>query len=95
MGDEEPLDDKNRLLFGAGFVFGVMFTLLILAIVTVTLAGNLGWGLLARDVIVTIFAGILFTSILGTALYLLAFPENRIDVPVEAVFGTDEGNEER
>lgn len=93
MRAEVPLSDKNRLLFGAGFVFGVMFTLVILALVTVTLAGD--WTVLAREGVVTLVGGIVFTGILGTGLYLLAFPENRIEVPVAALFDAEEGEEER
>jgi len=90
-GDE--LGGTGRLLFGAGFVFGVMFTMLILAVVTATVATEQAEGLLASEVIITIVAGMVFAGIVGVSLYLLAFPENRIEVPVEMLFGDDEEEE--
>ncbi len=84
----DVVSDKHRLMFGAGFIFGVMFTMLILAVVTVTVASGQE-GLLASEVIVTIVAGIIFAVIVGVSLYLLAFEENRVELPVEDLLGLD------
>lgn len=79
-----PITDDDRLLLGAGFAFGVMTTLLVLILVLVfdgTLtAGEIvstGDGLIA-------VAGIVFAGILGIALYVLAFPDNRARIPIAA-----------
>lgn len=79
---DDPLSDKERMLFGAGFVFGVMFTMLILAVVVATVGGNTGAGVEAMNVFLTITAGIFFAGVVGTALYLLAFRENRVEIPI-------------
>lgn len=76
--DSEP-SERNRLLLGAGFVFGVGFTMLIAAMVVATTTGSVGQRLLASDVGVTTAAGIFVVAVLGTSLYFLAFPGNRID----------------
>ena len=77
---DDRLSRKERLLFGAGFVFGVMFTMLILAVVVATV-GN-GTGVEVTSIFVTISAGIFFAAVVGVALYFLAFPENRVEIPV-------------
>lgn len=91
MNEEDSVDltDKERLLFGAGFVFGVMCMLVLLAVVTATLVQP-GGGLLASDILVTIFGGVVFAAIIAVSLYLLAFPANRLHVPVEELFDTSE-----
>jgi hypothetical protein len=88
----EELTDKNRLLLGAGFVFGVAFTMLVLAIVAATVVG--AGPLFGSGLAVTTAAGILFAGIVGVSLYGLAFPENRLDLPVETVFETDQSQDE-
>lgn len=90
---EDPLSDKERLLFGAGFVFGVMFTMLILAVVIATVGGNTGTGVEAMNVFVTVSAGIFFAGVVGVALYFLAFPENRVEIPIGDRLA-DVGNEQ-
>ncbi|MFB6309363.1 MAG: hypothetical protein ABEH35_08545 [Haloarculaceae archaeon] len=74
------VSESNRMLFGAGFVFGVTCTMLVLAVVIAGVGG--GEVDLGAPVMLTIGAGIVFTAIVGTALYLLAFPENRLRIPV-------------
>ena len=81
------LTDKGRLLFGSGFVFGVMFALVILGVVTATVVGD---GVLASEVAATIAAGVVFTAIVAIAMYFLAFRDNRISVPVARLFDRDE-----
>ncbi len=88
-----PVSDKGRLLFGSGFVFGVMFAMVVLAMVTVTVVDRPVDRMLVSDAIFTIGAGIVFTAIVGVSLYVLAFPENRLELPVENVVGTDDGDE--
>jgi len=89
---EPVLTDKGRLLFGAGFVFGVLFALVMLAVVTVTVTAGVG---LLSEPLVTIAGASLFAVVVGVTLYLLAFPENRIAVPVEALFESNSGRDER
>lgn len=81
MEQEERITDKDRLLFGGGFVIGVAFTLLVSGVVAATIAGRSGWTPLASDVLVTIAAGVLFAGVVGVTLYFLAFPSNRIEIP--------------
>ena len=77
------LTDKNTLLLGAGFVFGVAFAMFVLALATAAVAG-LGT-LLGSALAVTTAAGILFAGLIGLSLYTLSFPENRLDLPVERI----------
>lgn len=79
---DKVLDDKDRLLFGAGFAFGVACTMLILTVVIATTTGETARELLNRDVFVTIAAGVFFAGVVGIGLYVFAFPENRLEVPV-------------
>lgn len=87
---DSELSDESRLLFGAGFVFGVAFTMLILGVVTVTIARATGRQLLTTDVLLTLGAGIFLSVVVGLGLYVLAFPENRVEIPVGGLRGTDE-----
>lgn len=88
MGSESgpELTDKTRLLFGSGFVFGVMFALVVLGVATATVAGDVA---LESEVLGTTAAGILFSGIVAVGLYVLAFPENRVSIPVETLFEDD------
>ena len=79
------LSDKSRLLFGAGFVFGVGFTMVVMGLVTVALARRTGRQLLTGDVLVTLVAGVFFAAVVGLSLYFLAFPENRVRIPIEGL----------
>lgn len=88
---DDRLSDKGRLLFGAGFAFGVMVTLLILAVVVAVVTVNDSGRLLGSTALVVAAAGVLFATIVGSGLYLLAFPENRTKIPVDpAAFGLDD-----
>ena len=89
---DESLTDKDKLLFGAGFVFGVMVTLLLLAAVLAVTAGDGGDTLSpGSSVLVTAVGGGGFAGIVGAGLYVLAFPENRTRVRVDpALFGVDD-----
>jgi predicted membrane channel-forming protein YqfA (hemolysin III family) len=92
--DDSTLTDDGKLLFGAGFVFGVMVTLVLLGVVVAVIAVN-GQSV-PSTVVTTVVAGVVFASIVGGGLYLLAFPENRTRIPVEADdFGLGGGEEER
>lgn len=79
-----PITDDDRLLLGAGFAFGVMTTLLVLVLVLV-MDGTLATGELVTtsDGLIAI-AGIVFAGVLGIALYVLAFPDNRAKIPIPA-----------
>mgnify|MGYP000076636922 FL=1 len=92
MTDSKDLTDQGKLLFGAGFVFGVGTTLCLLAVVLVTVtetpagAGSLG----GSPVVATVAGGILFTAVVGVALWYLAFDENRGTLAVDPEqFGLD------
>lgn len=87
-----PLSDNEQLLFGAGFVFGVMVTLVLLGVVIAVVAAN--GGTVPSTVVTTVVAGIVFAGIIGGGLYLLAFPENRTRIPVDpGDFGLEEEEE--
>jgi hypothetical protein len=81
----DGLTDKGKLLFGAGFVFGVMVTMLMLVVVlVVAVSGDAALEpTLQSSLLVTIVAGIVFAAIVGAGLYFLAFPENRTKIPVD------------
>lgn len=81
------ITDKDRLLFGAGFVFGVLCTLLILMVVVATVTGEGAQEFVSEDIFTTIAAGVCFLLIVGIAMYTLAFPENRTKVSVGEQFG--------
>lgn len=83
-GPNEPVDtERERLIFGAGFAFGVMFTMLILGVVVSTVVPGpvTPSALLDSTVLLPILTAILFAGIVGMALYLLALPEGGIDLP--------------
>jgi len=84
--------ERERLIFGAGFVFGVMFALLILALVfaavvpeTVTLST-----VFSSTVVLPIVAAVAFAGAVGTALYVLALPERGLALREGAVFPEDD-----
>ena len=85
MTDSNDLTDQGKLLFGAGFVFGVGTTLCLLAVVLVavtqTPAGTGGLG--GSPVVVTVAGGVLFAAIVGVGLWYLAFDENRTTLSVD------------
>jgi predicted membrane channel-forming protein YqfA (hemolysin III family) len=86
------LSDEEKMLFGAGFVFGVMVTLLLLALtlVAVTRGSTTVDGLLP-SALVTVAGGVVFAAVVGAGLYYLAFPENRTTIPVDPEqFGLDD-----
>lgn len=88
-GTSDTLTDDGKLLFGAGFVFGVMVTLVLLGVVIAVLAAN--GQPVPSTVVTTVVAGIVFAGIVGGGLYLLAFPENRTRIPVDSEdFGLEE-----
>lgn len=79
-----PITDDDRLLLGAGFAFGVMTTLLVLVLVLV-MDGTLTVGdLVSTSEGLIAIAGIVFAGILGIGLYVLAFPDNRANIPIAA-----------
>jgi len=91
MDTDERMTEKSKLLFGAGFVFGVMATLLLLAVVVAVVAVDDTGGLLDSTALVVAAGGVLFAAIVGSGLYLLAFPENRTKIPVDPEqFGLDD-----
>jgi hypothetical protein len=83
---DDPVSDKVRLLFGSGFAFGVVFTLVVLGIVAAGLGG--GEGRLGVSVTLLVAVSVFLITVIGSATYLLAFPENRVLVP--ASIGPDD-----
>jgi hypothetical protein len=75
--------ERERLIFGAGFAFGVMFTLAILAVVLSTVVPGPVTieTLLNSAVLLPVIAAIAFAAIVGFALYYLALPESGIGLP--------------
>jgi hypothetical protein len=90
MRRDEPGDDSNsvRLLFGAGFAFGVMFTLLVLGTVTAGLGS--GSVTLSLPLLRVIAVSVVLTGIIGSATYLLALPEQGLTVPLSVASGPDD-----
>jgi hypothetical protein len=90
MGDSDGMTDQDRLLFGAGFVFGVAVTMLILGVVLAVVV-SAGVGGVPTTVAATVAGGVLFAGIVGAGLYYLAFPDNRTRIAVDpAEFGLDD-----
>jgi hypothetical protein len=88
---DDSVTDRDRLLFGAGFAFGVTFTFLVLGVVAAGLGG--GQGPLG-SVVLVVAISVVLTGIIGSATYLLAFPENRVAVPASPALGPDDIEEE-
>lgn len=95
MTTRDDLTDQGKMLFGAGFVFGVTVTLCLLAVVlvAVTRAPATAGDLAASPLIATVAGGILFAAIIGAGLSYLAFDANRAKIPIDPEqFGLDEEN---
>jgi hypothetical protein len=71
------LRESSRPLFGGSFVFGVTFSILVLAVVTATVAGQAGRRLLTSDVVVTLAAAIFFAAVVGLILLDRVFRKYR------------------
>lgn len=79
MNEPTAVSDRDRLMFGAGFAFGVTCLFLVLAMVV---AGATGSDLTTgTPVLGSVVVGALAAGVIGAALFLLAFPENRVQVP--------------
>lgn len=81
--DADETVERERLIFGAGFAFGVMFTLLILGIVFSTVASQTVTlsTLLDSQVLLPVAAAIVFAFVVGVGLYLLALPTQGFGIP--------------
>ncbi|WP_136687565.1 hypothetical protein [Halorhabdus amylolytica] len=83
-GNTDVVGDKERLLLGAGFAFGVMLTLVVLELVLV-MNGTVPPGdLFTSPDALTVIAGIVFAGVVGIALFVLSFPGNRSRIPIAA-----------
>lgn len=81
--DSAPPDsDTVKYVFGAGFVFGVLSTMLILGVVLSITTGPGVLSVIGGPLLISIGTAIVVTGIVGSALFLLAFPENRVRVPI-------------
>jgi hypothetical protein len=89
--DGRDLTSKDRLLFGAGFVFGVMVTMAVLAVVVATVSSQTGGSLLVSSVMLPVIASIVVAGVVGVGLSYLAFPENRTRVPLSFGDEPDDG----
>jgi len=92
MANRDDLTDQGKLLFGAGFVFGVGTTLCLLAVVlvAVTQTSATAGGLGGSPVVATVAGGVLFAAVVGAGLWHLAFDENRANLAVDPEqFGLD------
>jgi hypothetical protein len=82
---DRNLTDKEKMLFGAGFVFGVMYNMVLLAMVlSVASPPETVTGALSEPLLMTALSGVVFAAIVGSALSYLAFPENRTKISVDA-----------
>lgn len=84
--------ERERLIFGAGFVFGVMFTLLILALVFAAVVPetvSLG-AIVSSTVILPIVAAVAFAAAVGSALYVLALPDHGLALRRGSIFRDDD-----
>jgi len=83
--------ERERLIFGAGFAFGVTFTLSILAVVLSTVVeGPVTIDtLLHSAVLLPVVAAVFFAAVVGFALYFLALPESGIGLPQRTMFDED------
>lgn len=84
--------ERERLIFGAGFVFGVMFALLILALVFAAVVPetvSLG-AILSSTVVLPLVAAVGFAAAVGSALYVLALPERGLALRRGSIFYEDE-----
>ena len=92
MDPELPETDSEsvRYVFGAGFVFGVVTATLVLVGVLATATESSALNLLFQPLLLSVGAAILVAVLVGSGLFLLAFPENRVRVPVVRGDLTDE-----
>lgn len=84
--------ERERLIFGAGFVFGVMFTLLILALVfAAVLPETVSLGaVFSSTVVLPLVAAVGFAAAVGSALYVLALPDRGLALRRGAFFREDD-----
>ncbi|MFB6166267.1 MAG: hypothetical protein ABEJ31_13995 [Haloarculaceae archaeon] len=89
--------ERDRLIFGAGFAFGVVFTLLVLAVVLSPLVPGpvSADALLHPRVLVPIGAAIALAAVASLALYALALPERGLGLREGASLGDRGGDRER
>jgi hypothetical protein len=83
--------ERERLIFGAGFAFGVMFTMLILGVIlsTVVPGSVTPATLLDSRVLLTVLGAMGFALVVGVGLYVFALPERGFGIPNRALFDTD------
>lgn len=92
MTARDELTDQGKLLFGAGFVFGVTVSMCLLAVVLVAVtSGPATPGGVGASLLATVAGGVLFAAVVGAGLTYLAFDHNRAKIPVDPEqFGIDE-----
>ncbi len=92
--DGDEATERERLIFGAGFAFGVMFTMSILAVVVATVVPRPVAlpSLLTSTVVFPIIAAVLLAAVASVALYTLALPKHGFGLAGVSLFG-DAGSE--
>lgn len=80
--DDEKQNAHDTFLFASGFAFGVMFTLLILAVVIAAIVQEEQRSLLSTDAFLSATISVLLAGIVGLLLYFLAFPEKPLEIPL-------------
>ena len=83
-GNTDAVGDKERLLLGAGFAFGVMMTLVVLELVLVLNGTVPASDLVTSSDALIVIAGVVFAGVVGIALFVLSFPGNRAKIPIAA-----------
>ena len=84
--------ERERLIFGAGFAFGVMFTMLIRAVVVAAVVPDpvtVG-SLLSSTVLLPIASAILLGAVVGCGLYYLALPESGFGFREQPLFSSED-----
>jgi uncharacterized membrane protein YraQ (UPF0718 family) len=80
--DERKRLRYDKFLFGSGFAFGVMFTLLVLAVVIAAIVQEGERSLLSTDAFLSATISVLLAGVVGILLYFLAFPEKPLEIPL-------------
>ena len=91
--DIDERAERERLIFGAGFAFGVTFTMSILAVVVAAVVPRPVAlpDLLTSAVVLPILAAIGLAAVAGVALYVFALPEHGFGLADVALSGDTDG----
>lgn len=92
-GPADETTERDRLIFGAGFAVGVMFTMAVLAVVVSTVVPRPVSlpSLLTSTVLLPILAALVLSAVAGVALYTFALPEQGFGLADLGLFGDADG----